>query len=795
MASKQTGWSISEEATALGFMLVVCFILLQMKHWFNFRSTDSWYRSMPFDIRETFSLGALRKATFFGRYFSKKYGPIYRLHSIFETVGILASSDLAAEFYKHSRTLQRSPEVSLLGQVSDTVMGKCMAALYGKEWQLCRTAFKTTFLTKAVQDCFEMIQRETAKWQSKYVANGAILDVQRSKIDELPLRILAHVVYGDNITDEEVEQVLVFAREHGAIMDVSMNILENLPVYKSLPWSLNARSKKFRAQWQLFNMEKLKKALSTSGQERIDVFSIAAKYFLQQEGDFDSNIAMFFDTIDEILLLNIDVTYVALMNMLVFVASNESVMATLRTEIKNSAPLNSKIEYDTLSKLPYLNAVFNESVRLRPPLSLSFPERTTEPMLLGGYRIPAGTAIMIDADSINHDPQVWKNPDDFDPNRFLDNKQSGIEFQYFKYGLNRNRRCLGFRYAEAIVKQVSWDILSLAKIDFADDQDPKEAIRKWSSRVRDKGLPFFTPYSNFPQLKLTFDFGDVASLDLAPVFRIDDGKSAPCFIAGEKALREKGSVLFGMSFGNNYYSEDVIKSLIPFLGSRFSRIFIDVPDEWTKHTYTALGYSDSDAKKKLRNLTTRLRKRCQLGVEIATQSGIAPRENFIFMNWGTHVETSKTYQNALAEIKMAYQQDDVFRGEGNATTAEVLRSQGRSRGWDNKSSVELAAAIEIAVNYVLMELAEAVAFGDIASLLTNGDHAPDTPAVMVYHRRWPVLEKFLNCEYENEICKQLVKKLAFNFGFLIFEARPVKCSSPEEFACDGSEEGTAKVTN
>ncbi|CAF3337415.1 unnamed protein product, partial [Rotaria socialis] len=235
-------------------------------------------------------------------------------------------------------------------------------------------------------------------------------------------------------------------------------------------------------------MEKLKKALSTSGQERIDVFSIAAKYFLQQEGDFDSNIAMFFDTIDEILLLNIDVTYVALMNMLVFVASNESVMATLRTEIKNSAPLNSKIEYDTLSKLPYLNAVFNESVRLRPPLSLSFPERTTEPMLLGGYRIPAGTAIMIDADSINHDPQVWKNPDDFDPNRFLDNKQSGIEFQYFKYGLNRNRRCLGFRYAEAIVKQVSWDILSLAKIDFAADQDPKEAIRKWSSRVRDKGL-------------------------------------------------------------------------------------------------------------------------------------------------------------------------------------------------------------------------------------------------------------------------------------------------------------------
>lgn len=205
---------------------------------------------------------------------------------------ILASSDLAAEFYKHSRTLQRSSEVSLLGQVSETVMGKCMAALHSKEWQSCRNAFKTTFLTKAVQECFEMIQREITNWQSKYVINGAILDVHRSKIDELPLKILAHVVYGDDITDEEVKQVLLFGQEHGAIMDESMNTLENLPLYKSLPWSLETRSKKFRAQWHRFNMEKLKKALKTNALERTDVFSIAAKYFLQQEGDFDSNIAM-----------------------------------------------------------------------------------------------------------------------------------------------------------------------------------------------------------------------------------------------------------------------------------------------------------------------------------------------------------------------------------------------------------------------------------------------------------------------------------------------------------------------
>lgn len=483
------------------------------------------------------------------------------------------------------------------------------------------------------------------------------------------------------------------------------------------------------------------------------------------------------------------------MNMLVFVASNENVMATLQNEIKNSVSFNSKIECDTLSKLPYLDAVFKESVRMTPPLSLSFPERTTEPMILGGYHIPPGTAVMIDADSINHDPEVWNNPDDFDPNRFLHNKQAGIEFQYFKYGLNRNRRCLGFRYAEAIVKQTIWDILSVVKIDIADVQDPKQAIRKWLSCPRDKGLPFFTPYSNFPQLRMISDFVEVTSLGLAPVFRIDDGKSAPCFVTGERALQEKGSVLFGMSFGNSYYSEDVIKSLIPFLGSQFSRIFIDVPDEWTKHTYTALGYSDNDVRKKLRNMRTRLRKRCQLGVEIASQSGIAPRERFIFMDWGAHVETSKVYQNALTEIKKAYQQDDAFRADCNATSAEVLRSQGQSRGWDKKPSTELETAIDIAANYVLMELAEAVAFGDIASRLTNGGHALDTPAAMVYHRRWPVFEKFLNCEYENEICKQLVKKLAFNFGFLVFEARPDICSNHEEFTYDGSEERAATLSD
>ncbi|KAG0582062.1 hypothetical protein KC19_3G031100 [Ceratodon purpureus] len=73
-----------------------------------------------------------------------------------------------------------------------------------------------------------------------------------------------------------------------------------------------------------------------------------------------------------------------------------------------------------LSRLPYLQAVIKETLRHHPPGPLlSWARLSTQDVCVAGHTIPAGTTAMVNMWAITHDPQVWANPDVFNPERFL----------------------------------------------------------------------------------------------------------------------------------------------------------------------------------------------------------------------------------------------------------------------------------------------------------------------------------------------------------------------------------------
>ncbi|KAG0554837.1 hypothetical protein KC19_12G123600 [Ceratodon purpureus] len=73
-----------------------------------------------------------------------------------------------------------------------------------------------------------------------------------------------------------------------------------------------------------------------------------------------------------------------------------------------------------LSRLPYLQAVIKETLRLHPPGPLlSWARLSTQDVCVAGHTIPAGTTAMVNMYAITHDPKVWSNPEVFSPERFL----------------------------------------------------------------------------------------------------------------------------------------------------------------------------------------------------------------------------------------------------------------------------------------------------------------------------------------------------------------------------------------
>ena len=97
-------------------------------------------------------------------------------------------------------------------------------------------------------------------------------------------------------------------------------------------------------------------------------------------------------SVDEILLLNIDVSFAATSFALSDLAQHQAVQTKLRAEIDDVLQGRDPSEFQDLDKkLAYMETVLKESARMHPALALSLPEKTVKSVTeLGGYQILKG---------------------------------------------------------------------------------------------------------------------------------------------------------------------------------------------------------------------------------------------------------------------------------------------------------------------------------------------------------------------------------------------------------------------
>ena len=133
---------------------------------------------------------------------------------------------------------------------------------------------------------------------------------------------------------------------------------------------------------------------------------------------------------------------------------NPEVMKKLQGEMDVVVGTDRFVEEDDLIKLPYLTAVLKESARLHPPSPLLFPHENSEAAKIDGYDIPVKSRIFLNTWAMGRDPKVWARPEDFDPQRFLDDKNidyKGQSFQLLPFGSGR-RICAGMPLGYIVVK-------------------------------------------------------------------------------------------------------------------------------------------------------------------------------------------------------------------------------------------------------------------------------------------------------------------------------------------------------
>ncbi len=117
-------------------------------------------------------------------------------------------------------------------------------------------------------------------------------------------------------------------------------------------------------------------------------------------------------------------------------------LARLRAEVDALGP---EPRAESLVRLPYLEAVIAETLRIEPVVS-DVARVCREPLKIGPWTVPAGENVVVNVSAIHADPALFPEPSRFRPERFLERSFHAGEFVPFGGG---HRRCLGAAFAEA----------------------------------------------------------------------------------------------------------------------------------------------------------------------------------------------------------------------------------------------------------------------------------------------------------------------------------------------------------
>jgi cytochrome P450 len=139
---------------------------------------------------------------------------------------------------------------------------------------------------------------------------------------------------------------------------------------------------------------------------------------------------------------------------------NPRVMKKLQEEIRNTGVKKDLLDEDDIQNFPYFKAVIKEILRLHLPAPLLVPRESREKCIISGYDIPAKTIVYVNAWAIQRDHNIWKNPDEFYPERFLENSINfiGQDFELIPFGAGR-RICPGMSMAVASLDLILANLL------------------------------------------------------------------------------------------------------------------------------------------------------------------------------------------------------------------------------------------------------------------------------------------------------------------------------------------------
>lgn len=166
-----------------------------------------------------------------------------------------------------------------------------------------------------------------------------------------------------------------------------------------------------------------------------------------------------FEHLQDVFTGGSDTSAIAVEWALAELINHPNAMEKVAQEVDVVVGKNRLVDESDIPKLPYLQAVVKETLRLHPPGGPFILRESSEDCTIEGYHIPAKTRLLVNVWAISRDPKYWEHPLEFQPERFLTEEGNlkgqfdvrGQHYYFLPFGSGR-RGCPGISLALQVVQ-------------------------------------------------------------------------------------------------------------------------------------------------------------------------------------------------------------------------------------------------------------------------------------------------------------------------------------------------------
>lgn len=293
----------------------------------------------------------------------------------------------------------------------------------------------------------------------------------RSSMQEISLQVILNAVFGihEGQRFDELRKVLTTMLD-----SVGSPVSSLLLFFTSLQkdwgaWSPWGRFLRLKQQIDTLLITEIRERRQQADPNRDDILSLLLEA-RDEEGQSMTDEELR-DELITLLFAGHETTASALSWALYWIDSLPEVKEKLLNELKT---LPSDASFSDIARLPYLNAVCLETLRIYPIAITPFPRVVKVPMEIMGYQLEPGTLLLVSTYLTHQREDIYPEPKKFKPERFLERQFS--PYEYLPFG-GSNRRCIGAAFAMYEMKLVLATILTSCELKLANNRPIKPTRR------------------------------------------------------------------------------------------------------------------------------------------------------------------------------------------------------------------------------------------------------------------------------------------------------------------------------